>query len=298
MEYHNPVLLNESVESLINRPDGTYIDVTFGGGGHSRLILEKLGADGALLGFDQDNDVLENIPDDNRFTFVQGNFRFLKQFLRLHAVNKVDGLLADLGVSSHQFDAPERGFSFRYDAALDMRMSPGITKTAGEVLRSYSAEDLQRIFSDYGEVRNAKTLAKHIVTQRGHRTTKTTLEFVALMEPFIRGNRNRYLAQVFQALRIEVNEEMDALKMLLEDTLEMLKPGGRMVVISYHSLEDRLVKNFFKTGNFKGEHEADFYGNIKRPFKVITKKARLPSAQEIKVNPRARSAKLRVAEKK
>ncbi len=298
MEYHNPVLLNESVESLINRPDGTYIDVTFGGGGHSRLILEKLGADGALFGFDQDSDVLENVPDDNRFTFVQGNFRFLKRFLRLHTVNKVDGLLADLGVSSHQFDAPERGFSFRYDAELDMRMSPGMTKTAATVLRSYSAEDLQRIFSDYGEVRNAKTLAKHIVTQREHRAVKTTLEFVALMEPFIRGNRNRYLAQVFQALRIEVNEEMEALKTLLEDTLEMLKPGGRMVVISYHSLEDRLVKNFFKTGNFKGEHEADFYGNIKRPFKLITKKALLPSAQEIKVNPRARSAKLRVAEKK
>ncbi len=297
MDYHLPVLLEDSVSALVSNSSGIYVDVTFGGGGHSRLILEKLAGDGRLLSFDQDKDVLPNLPEDDRFTFVQANFRYLKKFLRLHGVKSVDGILADLGVSSHQFDAPERGFSFRYDAELDMRMGDGLEKTAADVLEQYAADQLQKMFSDYGEVRNARTLAARIVENRDQRKIITTSDFVSLMEPLIRGNRNRYLAQVFQALRIEVNEEMDVLKDLLQESLEVLKPGGKMVVISYHSLEDRAVKNFFKCGNFTGQHDTDDFGNINRPFKVITKKAVVPGAEEIKRNSRARSAKMRIAEK-
>ncbi len=299
MDYHNPVLLQESIDALNIEAAGIYVDATFGGGGHSRLILQKLDAKGHLYSFDQDEDVLPNLIDENeKFTFIHHNFRFLKRFLRLHGVSQVDGILADLGVSSHQLDDAKRGFSFRFETDLDMRMNQEGDLTAADVLRTYSAEALQQMFSRFGEVRNSKTLAQAIVSERSHKAIKTTSEFLLLLNPLVRGNRNRYLAQVFQALRIEVNDEMEALETFLQEAREVLKPGGKMVIISYHSLEDRLVKNFFKTGNIDGEVVKDFYGNIDRPFKLITKKALLPSKQEIDLNPRARSAKMRIAEKK
>lgn len=298
MAYHIPVLAKESINAMAIQPDGVYVDATFGGGGHSRLILDELGDKGQLLGFDQDEDALANVPDDKRFTFVHHNFRYLKQFLRLHAHRKVDGILADLGVSSHQLDVAERGFSFRYDADLDMRMNQQQDINAANILNSYSADDLQLLFSQYGEVRNAKTLALRIVEQRSHQPLNTIGQFLGVIEPIIRGHRSRYLAQVFQALRIEVNDEMGALEGFLKQAMEVLKPGGRLVVISYHSIEDRMIKNFLKAGNIKGVADKDFYGNINRPFKIISKKAILPTDEEIKNNPRARSAKLRVGEKK
>ena len=297
MTYHQPALASESIEALAIRPGGTYVDATFGGGGHSRLILNHLGAEGRLLGFDQDEDALANILEDGRFTFVHHNFRFLKRFLRLHRIQEVDGILADLGVSSHQLDVAERGFSYRFDAALDMRMNQQQEKTAATLVNTYDAEALQELFSNYGEVRNARTLAQRIVEERRHRPIETIGAFLAVVEPVIRGHRARYLSQAFQALRIEVNDEMGALQEFLEQSLEVLKPGGRLAVITYHSIEDRMVKNFLKAGNFEGRQEKDFYGNIQRPFKVISRKAIIPSDEEVQQNPRSRSAKLRIGEK-
>ena len=296
-DYHRPVLLNESIEALNIKPNGIYVDVTFGGGGHSRKILEKLGAGGKLVAFDQDADARANLPEDARIIFVQHNFRELKKFLRLHGIRKVDGVLGDLGVSSHQFNEAERGFSYRFDAELDMRMNQGSDTTAQTILNSYTAVELQQIFGEYGEVRNAKTLAQSILAEREMKPIKTIGDFLAILDPCVRGKRNKYLSQVFQALRIEVNDEVAALKDLLTQSLEILDISGRLVIISYHSLEDRLTKNFIKKGNFEGQFIKDFYGNIYRPFKEISKKAIEPSPEEIKINPRARSAKMRIAEK-
>ncbi len=297
MSYHEPVLLKESISALNIQKDGIYVDATYGGGGHSASILQKLGAKGHLFGFDQDEDALQNVVEDERFTFIPHNFRYLKRFLRLHGVTSVDGILADLGVSSYQLDKAERGFSYRFEADLDMRMNRQSSLTAAEILNKYDAAALQNILSLYGEVRNSKSLAEAIVAGRSQRPFKTINDFLQVLNPLIRGNRNRYLAQVFQSLRIEVNDEIGALKSFLEEAREVLKPDGKMVIIAYHSLEDRLVKNFFKTGNFEGELVKDFYGNIERPFKIITKKAITASEAEQKQNPRARSAKMRVAEK-
>jgi len=298
MAYHDPVLKDESVSALKIKPRSIYVDATFGGGGHTKAILEQMDEHSRLFGFDQDEDVLPNLPDDERFTFVPHNFKYLKRFLRLHGATEVDGILAGLGVSSHQLDKAERGFSYRFDAELDMRMNQQEGMSAKDVLNTYTAQDLQRVFSQYGEVRNSKTLAEAIVKERQLKTIHTTSDFIRLSEPYIRGQRVRYLSQVFQSLRIEVNDEMGVLKTFLEESLEVLKPGGRLVIITYHSIEDRFVKKFLKAGNFEGEPQKDFYGNIYRPFKIITKKPILPSKEEIKRNPRARSASLRVGEKK
>ena len=298
MTYHDPVLKDESINALMIKPGGIFVDATFGGGGHSRVILERMDATSQLFGFDQDEDVLPNLPDDERFTFVHHNFKYLKRFLRLHGVKEVDGILADLGVSSHQFDQAERGFSYRFDAELDMRMNQQDEVNAKDILNSYAVEDLQKVFSQYGEVRNSKTLAEAIVKERQLKTIKTTNDFLQIVEPLVRGQWARYLSQVFQALRIEVNDEMGVLKTFLQEALEVLKPEGRLVIITYHSIEDRFVKKFLKSGNFEGVPDKDFYGNIYRPFKIITKKPILPSKEEIKKNPRARSASLRVGEKK
>lgn len=297
MSYHLPVLAKESIDFLDIKPNGVYVDATFGGGGHSKLILEKLNEEGRLLGFDQDEDALKNVLEDERFIFNHHNFRYLKRFLKLHGVKHVDGILADLGVSSHQLDKAERGFSFRFDADLDMRMNQQGPQTASDVLNAYSAEALQNVFGMYGEVRNARSLAQKIVQERKVKPIRSIGDFLAITESMVRGNRNRYLAQVFQALRIEVNDEIGALTEFLEASLEVLRPGGRIVIISYHSLEDRLAKNFLKTGNPKGEVIKDFYGQIERPFKLISRKPLFPSTEEINSNPRARSAKLRVGEK-
>ena len=296
MEYHNPVMGPECIKGLNIQPNGIYVDATFGGGGHSRLILKEL-KDGQLYGFDQDEDAIPNIPDDERFIFNHHNFRYMKQFLKLHGVRKVDGILGDLGVSSHQLDEATRGFSFRYDADLDMRMNQQDERKASDILNTYNIGELQNVFSKYGEVRNSKTLAERIVAERSVRKIKTIADFLNVLGPLVRGNRGRYLAQVFQALRIELNDEMGALETFLETSLEILKPGGRLVIETYHSLEDRLVKNFLKTGNVKGEVIKDDFGKIDRPFKLINKKPILPSAEEIKRNPRSRSAKLRIASK-
>ncbi len=298
MDYHKPVLLDQSVDALEIKSNGIYVDATYGGGGHSRVILNKLGAKGRLFGFDQDEDVLPNVITENDcFTFIHHNFRYTKKFLRLHGVKEVDGILADLGVSSHQFDSAERGFSFRFDAELDMRMNQQSDMTAANILNEYRAEDLQTLFSKYGEVRNAKTLALTIARERKQKPIKTIGEFLTIIQSIIRGNRNRYLAQVFQALRMEVNDEVGALSAFLEDAKDVLKNDGLFVVISYHSIEDRLVKNFLKTGNIEGEFQKDFYGNIDRPFKIISKKAIAPTEEEIALNPRARSAKMRIAKR-
>ncbi|HUH34085.1 MAG TPA: 16S rRNA (cytosine(1402)-N(4))-methyltransferase RsmH [Daejeonella sp.] len=298
-DYHNPVMLTECIEGLAIKPDGVYVDVTFGGGGHSREILKNLNAKGRLLAFDQDADAQNNIPNDDRLTFIDQNFRYLKNNCRLQGAMPVDGILADLGVSSHQFDQPERGFSIRFDADLDMRMDQSTTLTAKEVINTYSEEDLHRIFGLYGEIKNAKTLAKTICTARLNAPIDTVAalkEAIAKQTP--RGKENKYLAQVFQALRIEVNQELEALREFLEQSVEVLKPGGRLVVMSYHSLEDRLVKNFIATGKFRGEVEKDFYGNPIKPLEAVTRKAVTASEEEIRLNNRARSAKLRIAEKK
>lgn len=295
--YHKPVLAQESIDALAIKRNGVYVDATFGGGGHSKLILEKLDANGHLLGFDQDEDAVVNQLDDPRFTFVASNFRYLKKFLRLHGIKQVDGILADLGVSSHQLDEATRGFSYRFDSLLDMRMNQQEDLTAADVLNSRTVDELQQIFGWYGEVRNAKTLAKAIVAERRKKKIKTVGDLLLIVEPLVRGQRHRYLAQLFQALRIEVNDEMGALKDFLDNALAVLKPNGRIVMIAYHSLEDRLVKRFFKTGNVQGEVIKDDFGNIYRPFKIITKKAVLPSVEELKLNSRSRSAKMRVAVK-
>jgi len=297
MDYHKPVLLDESIQYLDIQEDGIYVDATFGGGGHSKIILSHLKTAGKLVAFDQDEDALANVIDDERFIFVHHNFRHLKRFLKLHNINNVDGILADLGVSSHQLDKAERGFSYRFEAELDMRMNQSDVQTAADVLNSYNAEDLQNVFSQYGEVRNSKTLALKIVETRSLKRFQTIGDLLYVLNPLVRGNKPRYLAQVFQALRIEVNQEMEVLKEFLEATLDTLAPGARIVIISYHSLEDRLVKNFLKSGNFTGEYEKDFYGNINRPFKLITKKAMTPTKEECNINPRARSAKMRIATK-
>lgn len=296
--YHNPVLLNESIEGLNIDPNGVYVDVTFGGGGHSREIMAKL-TSGRLIGFDQDPDAKHNAIDDERFTLVNHNFTFLTNFLKLHDAAEVDGILADLGVSSHQFDEGERGFSIRFDAPLDMRMNQSNPTTAEEIVNEYSESQLISILKEYGELKNAYHIAKGIVKARELKRITTTGELTEAVKGFFPVHKlNKYLAMVFQALRIEVNDELSALKTLLEDGMKSLKPGGRFVVISYHSLEDRLVKNFFKSGNFEGQLEKDFYGNVLVGIKNITNKPLIPSEDEIELNPRSRSAKLRVAEKK
>ncbi|WP_394775259.1 16S rRNA (cytosine(1402)-N(4))-methyltransferase RsmH [Flavobacterium sp.] len=297
MEYHNPVLLHPTVDGLNIKPDGIYVDVTFGGGGHSKEILKRLGPNGKLFAFDQDEDALANALPDERFTLINENFRFIKRFLRFHGVKSVDGILADLGVSSHQFDVPERGFSTRFDANLDMRMSQKNDLNAYRVVNEYEEQDLRRVFFDYGELKNAPVIARTIVEAREHQPIKTTDELKDVLAKFLPERvRNKVLAQIYQAIRIEVNHEMDALKEFIEQSLEILNPGGRFSVISYHSLEDRLVKRFIKNGMFEGEPERDFFGNFSVPYKTIGKLI-VPDDAEIKINNRARSAKLRIAEK-
>ena len=298
MEYHNPVLLHASVDGLNINPDGIYVDVTFGGGGHSREILSRLGPNGKLFAFDQDEDALANALQDERFTLINENFRFIKRFLRFYGVKSVDGILADLGVSSHQFDVPERGFSTRFDAELDMRMSQKNDLNAFRVVNEYDDANLRRVFLDYGELKNAPALARTIIEARAYQPINTTDELKEVLAKYLPEKiRNKILAQIYQAIRIEVNEEMDVLKEFLEQSLDVLNPGGRLSVISYHSLEDRLVKRFIKNGMFEGEPERDFFGNFSVPFKSIEKLI-VPDNAEIKINNRARSAKLRIAEKK
>lgn len=297
-DYHVPVMLQECLDGLAIQSEGVYVDVTFGGGGHSRAILKQLGPQGRLLAFDQDAAAQQNIPADERFTFIDQNFKYLKNECRLHKAIPADGILADLGVSSHQFDQADRGFSIRFDADLDMRMDQEATLTAKIVLNTYTEEALHRIFGMYGEIQNAKTLAKTIVTARLNQSIETIDQFKQVIAKLIpRGKENKYLAQAFQALRIEVNQELEALQEFLEQSVEVLKPGGRLVVMSYHSLEDRLVKNFIAKGKFKGEVEKDFFGNEIKPLQAVNRKAITASEEEIKQNSRARSAKLRIAVK-
>jgi len=297
--YHIPVLLSEAMDGLNIRASGVFVDCTFGGGGHSTEILAHLDAAGRLYGFDQDSDAKRNSLQDERFVFIPHNFRHLQRFLRLHGVTKVDGILADLGVSSHQFDEPARGFSTRAEANLDMRMDKRQSVTAETILNTYEEQKLQKMFSLYGEVTNAKTLAKAIVTLRNKTPFRTVNGFKQAIADLVKGNPNRYLAQVFQALRIEVNDETGALRELLEQAPAVLKPGGRFVIISFHSLEDRMVKQFFKNGHFEEKDEQDPYGSSPSitPFRTLTKKPITPSEKELSQNPRARSAKLRIAEK-
>ena len=297
MEYHNPVLLQATVGGLAIKPDGVYVDVTFGGGGHSREILRQLGPNGKLYAFDQDTDALANAIPDDRFTLINENFRFIKRFLRFHNVKSVDGILADLGVSSHQFDVAERGFSTRFDAELDMRMDQKGALSAYHVVNEYDQANLSRVFLDYGELKNAPAIARVIIEARESHPIKNTEALKHVLARFLPAHKsNKILAQMYQAIRIEVNQEMEALREFLEQSLEILKPGGRLSVISYHSLEDRLVKRFVKNGMFEGEPERDFFGNFSVPFKTIEKLI-VPDAEEIRSNNRARSAKLRVAEK-
>jgi len=296
--YHVPVLLHEVIEGLQIVPSGVYVDCTFGGGGHSKKILEKLNRTGKLVVFDQDEDARKNVPDDPRILFVPHNFRHLQRFLRFHKIFSVNGILADLGVSSHQINEAERGFSTRFDASMDMRMNRNDSKTAAQVVQTYSEEMLQRIFEKYGEVSNSKTLAQKIVEARRSQPIETIKEFRNAIFPVVKGNPQKYLAQVFQALRIEVNDELNVLKELLLQSVDVLAPGGRIAVITFHSLEDRLVKTFFKNGNFAPEQQKDIFGNpVKSDLKVITKKPVIPSKEEQKQNPRSRSSKLRIAEK-
>jgi len=297
--YHVPVMLAECIEALNIKPNGTYVDVTFGGGGHSREIIKHLGKGGRLLAFDQDADAQQNVIDDERFTFIDQNFRYLKNFCRLHDAVQVDGILADLGVSSYQFDQAERGFSIRFDAELDMRMNQASDLSAKEVVNTYAEADLHRIFGMYGEIQNAKTLAKSIVTARLNGPIVTVADLKnAISNNIPRGKENKYLAQVFQALRIEVNQELEALKDFLTQSADVLASGGRLVVMSYHSLEDRLVKNFIAKGKFSGELEKDIYGNDSRPFDAVSRGAITATTEEIVNNNRARSAKLRIAVKR
>ena len=297
--YHVPVLLNESVEGMNLQPGGIYVDVTFGGGGHSKEILRRMDEDSHLYSFDQDEDAEKNIVDDNRFTFVRSNFRYLYNFLRYYEVEQVDAVLADLGVSSHHFDDSERGFSFRFDGKLDMRMNKRSGMTAADVVNTYDEERLANIFYLYGELKNSRKLASVIVKARNNQPIVTIGDFLDLVKPlFGREREKKELAKVFQALRIEVNQEMDALKEMLQAATEMLKPGGRLVVITYHSLEDRMVKNMMKTGNIEGKSTQDFFGNVQTPFKLINTKVIVASDDEVSRNPRSRSAKLRIAEKR
>jgi 16S rRNA (cytosine1402-N4)-methyltransferase len=296
--YHVPVLLKESVEGLNIHPEGIYVDATFGGGGHAGEILGHLGNKGHLYGFDQDEDAEKNSCASGSFTFVRSNFRYLANFMDWHGVKEIDGLLADLGVSSHHFDDETRGFSFRFAGDLDMRMNQRAGKTASGILNTYPEEALADVFYLYGELRNSRALSKAVVRSRNNKKIQTTADFLEILKPFSgREKEKKQLAQIFQALRIEANGEMEALKELLQQASRLLKPGGRIVVITYHSLEDRLVKNFFKTGNFEGKIEKDFYGNSYSPFKLINNKVIVPDSEEIERNPRSRSAKLRIVEK-
>jgi 16S rRNA (cytosine1402-N4)-methyltransferase len=296
--YHVPVMLQEVIEGLQIKPAGIYVDCTFGGGGHSKAILDKLNSNGKLVAFDQDEDAKKNQPDDERLIFIPHNFSHLQRFLRLNKIELVDGILADLGVSSYQFDKPDRGFSIRFEAALDMRMDQRQALTAAEILKNYSEEKLHKIFEEYGEVTNSKTLARTIVQVRNTTSMKTINEFKNAVHPIVKGNPNKYFAQVFQALRIEVNNEFDELKEMLQQSINALKPGGRIAVITFHSLEDRIVKNFFRDGTFKEKQIDEVYGTKNRsPFNILFKKPIIPGEEEIKKNPRARSAKLRIAEK-
>lgn len=297
MEYHNPVLRQLSVDYLVNDPNGTYVDVTYGGGGHSRCILEKLDQ-GRLIAFDQDADAQSQLIEDERFTFVASNFKNLGRFLKYHQAYPVDGILADLGVSSHQFDTPERGFSYREDGVLDMRMNRQTGNSAQDIINQYDEKALSDIFYRYGELSDGRALARRIIKAREDQAITTTQQLVEVLKPsLIRGKENKSLSKIFQAIRIEVNQEMSVLESFLEQTIDALKVGGRLVIISYHSLEDRMVKNFMRAGNLNGEVEKDFFGNPQTPFKLITRKAIQPDNEEININPRARSAKLRVAEK-
>jgi len=296
--YHIPVLLHEVLDGLAIKPDGVYVDCTFGGGGHSKAILEKLGASGKLLAFDQDADAKRNLPNDERIVFVPHNFRHLQRFLRLNGVQLVDGIMADLGVSSHQFDEADRGFSTRFEGDMDMRMDQRQELTAYNVVNSYSEPQLHKMFEQYGEVTNSKTLAKTIVSARKSVSLKTISHFKMALQPVVKGNPNKYFAQVFQALRIEVNDELGALKELLEQAPSVLKKGGRLAIISFHSLEDRLVKNYFKKGAFEEVESHPFENNpVLHQLIPVTKKPVLPGKEECKMNPRAASAKLRIAEK-
>lgn len=296
--YHTPVLLEEAIELLDIKADGVYADLTFGGGGHSRRILESLGENGRLYSFDQDSDTKANAPDDNRFNYVESNFRFLRSALRLRGVTEVDGILADLGVSSHHFDALPRGFSFRGEAPLDMRMNQRGGETAADVVNNRTEEQLATILSQYGELDTTWKIAACIARARAAKPITTTAELVAAVAPCTpKKDESKFLTKLFQALRIEVNGEMEALKMALEQSLKVLKPGGRLVVISYHSLEDRIVKNFIRSGNTEGKIEKDFFGRSTTPWNIVTRKAVVPSDREIVENPRSRSAKMRAAEK-
>lgn len=297
--YHVPVMLRECMDGLRICPSGIYVDVTFGGGGHSREILRSLNEEGRLYGFDQDRDAERNIPADPRFVFVRGNFRYLRNFMRYYGVcGEVDGVLADLGVSSHHLDDKERGFSFRFDGALDMRMNAREGRTAADIVNEYTEEALADVFFLYGELKMARKLASVLVRARGERRIETIGDLLEVLSPFTgKDKEKKFLAQVFQALRIEVNDEMRALREMLEATLRVLRPGGRLVVITYHSLEDRLVKNFLRAGNFEGKSERDFFGNTSSPFRLVNNKVIVPSDEEVERNPRSRSAKLRIAEK-
>ena len=296
--YHIPVLLKESIDGMNLQPEGVYVDVTFGGGGHSKEILHRGDSSIRLLSFDQDEDAERNIVNDQRFTFVRSNFRYLYNFLRYHGIEQVDGILADLGVSSHHFDDSERGFSFRFDGNLDMRMNKRSEKTAADIVNNYDEERLADIFYLYGELKNSRKLASTLVKARNRKAIVTIGDFLEIVKPlFGREREKKELAKVFQALRIEVNQEMEALKEMLLSAMEVLKPGGRLVVITYHSLEDRMVKNIMKTGNIEGKTIQDFYGNSQTPFKLVNKVI-TASDEEVKSNPRSRSAKLRIAEKK
>ncbi|MCC8360110.1 16S rRNA (cytosine(1402)-N(4))-methyltransferase RsmH [Salinimicrobium sediminilitoris] len=297
MSYHNPVLLKESVDGLNIQPSGVYVDVTFGGGGHSREILSRLGPQGKLYAFDQDKDALENKIDDERFTLINENFRFIKRFLRFYGVKKVDGILGDFGVSSHQFDVAERGFSTRFESKLDMRMDQGSSLSAFEVVNNYEERQLKAVLFNYGELRSAPKIARTIISARKEEEISTSERLKEVLKPFLPvGREHKVLAQVYQAIRIEVNQEIEVLKEFLLQTENLLKPGGRLSLISYHSLEDRLVKRYIRSGMFEGEPEKDFYGNISVPFQKVGKMI-VPSSEEIKKNNRARSARLRIAER-
>ena len=297
--YHVPVLLDESINGLNLHPDGVYIDVTFGGGGHSREILRRLPQGSRLFSFDQDADAERNIVDDDRFTFVRSNFRYLKNWMRYYEIDHIDGLLADLGVSSHHFDDESRGFSFRFDAPLDMRMNKRADKTAADIVAEYDEEALADIFYLYGELKNSRRIASALVKARQQHAIATTQDFLHVVEPFFKREREKKdMARLFQALRIEVNHEMEALKEMLAAATQLLAPGGRLSVITYHSLEDRIVKNVMKTGNAEGKMIQDFYGRIETPYRLVNNKVIVPTDEEQQRNPRSRSAKLRIAEKK
>ncbi len=296
--YHIPALLTECIDGLNISPNGTYIDVTFGGGGHSRGIIDRLGAEGKLFSFDQDSDAEKNIIDDKRFTFVKSNFRFLKNFMKYHNVEQVDGIIADLGVSFHHFDEADRGFSFRFEGKLDMRMNRRGGNSAAEVINKYPENKIADILYYYGEMRNARKIASEIVKRRENKIIETTSDLLSIIKGMINPKQEKKeLAQIFQALRIEVNDEMSSLKSMLQQSVEILKPGGRIVVLTYHSLEDRIVKDFFRYGNFEGKAEQDFFGRLIAPLKQVNNKVITPSEEEIERNPRSRSAKLRIAEK-